>query len=105
MKRVINNYKIYKNPISQFIGLRFSKKTNMILIFELNKETRINASIDTLFVFYKINLIWLDKNKKVVDIKKNIKPFIPLIIPRKKARYILEFTKPMSIRIGDVIRF
>ncbi|MDP6642141.1 MAG: DUF192 domain-containing protein [Candidatus Nanoarchaeia archaeon] len=105
MKRVIKNYQIYKDPISQFIGLRFSKRSNNVLIFELNKESRMGASIDMLFVFYPINVVWLDKNKKIVDIKKNLKPFTPLIIPRKKAKYILEFTNPISMKIGDTIKF
>jgi|TARA_B100001971_G_C18010990_1_gene442373 hypothetical protein len=105
MKRVIKNYKIYKNPISQFIGLRFSKRSDTILIFELNKESRISASIDMFFVFYPINVVWLDKNKRVVDIKQNLKPFTLLIIPRKKAKYVLEFTNKISIKIGDTLKF
>ena len=100
----LKNYKIYKNPILQFIGLRFSRKINKIIVFELFNESRINAIIDTFFVFYKINIVWLDKNKKVVDIRKNVKPF-SFAIPKRRSKYILEFTNPVNIKIGDVIKF
>ena len=101
----LKNYIIYRSPILRFIGLRFSRKNNKILILELRKESRINSAIDMFFVFYPINVIWLDKNKKVVDIKNNILPFTPFVIPRKKAKYILESTHSIKVKPGDKLKF
>ena len=100
----LKNYRIYKNPILQFIGLRFSRKTNKIIVFELLNESKINSIIDTFFVFYPINIIWLDKNKKIVDIKNNVKPF-SFAIPKERSKYILEFTNLLNIKIGEKIKF
>ncbi|MDD5254260.1 MAG: DUF192 domain-containing protein [Candidatus Nanoarchaeia archaeon] len=83
-----NNQKILINPISKFLGFRFRKKSNLILLFDLKKETKIGAVVDTLFVFYPIRVIWLDKNKKIIKTK-IMKPFT-FVIPKSKARYIIE---------------
>lgn len=43
---------------------------------------------------FPIDIVWLDSNKKVVDIVKNVKPDEPtgtVHRPRKPARYVLEF--------------
>ncbi len=75
--------------LSKFRGLMFSKKKN--LVFVLNNESISNSIIHTFFVFYKINVFWLDKHKNIVDSRLNINPF-SVIIPRKKAKYIVEIT-------------
>jgi len=67
----------------------FSRKKN--LVFVLDKESRINATIHMFFVFFSIDVYWLDKNKNIVDYRKNIKPFT-IAIPKKKAKYIVELT-------------
>lgn len=45
-------------------------------------------------VLIPLDIIWLDKNFKIVDIHKNQQPceriFCPIIYTRKKARYVLE---------------
>ena len=44
------------------------------------------------FVFYPIDVLFLDKNKIVVEIKENFKPFT-FYNPKKKSKYILELQK------------
>ena len=75
---------------TRFRGLMFSKPDN--LIFDLKRETRLGSSIHTMFVFFPINVYWLDSNKKVVDFCLNLRPFT-FKIPKKKARYIIELKK------------
>ena len=67
----------------------FSKRKN--LIFVLNKETKFGAIIHMFFVFYPIDIYWLDKKKNIVDFRKNVKPF-SVVIPKQKAKYIIEIT-------------
>lgn len=76
--------------LSKFIGLMFSKKRN--LVFVLKKESLVNAIIHMFFVFYSIDVYWLDKDKNIIDFRKNVKPFT-IAIPRKKAKYIIEISK------------
>lgn len=94
--------------LSNGFGLMFEKqlKENQALLIELKTESKLNAAIHMLFVFQSIDVLWLNKGK-VVDKRTNIKPFTPLIIPKKPAKYILELkaTKSKNINIGDKLVF
>jgi uncharacterized membrane protein (UPF0127 family) len=83
------------------------KKYEMPLIFIFKKETYI--SIHMLFVFFSIDLIYLDKNKKVIELKKKVKPFIGGYFPKKKAKYLIEIKKgeilKKNIEMGDILEF
>lgn len=56
-----------------------------------------------------LDIIWMDKNYKVVDIKENCAPcrgfFCPPIIPSRFAKYVLEinagFCERLEIKIGE----
>ncbi len=70
------------------IGLMFSRrKKARALIFDLKKEVKMR--IHSLFVFYSFFAIWLDGDKKIIDIKK-IKPFSFGVLPSRKFRYLIE---------------
>jgi len=60
------------------------------------------------FVFYPIDVIFLDKNKIIVEIKENFKPFT-FYTPKNKAKYIIELKnntiKETNTKIGDIISF
>ena len=61
-----------------------------------------------LMVFYPIDVLFLDKNKKVVEVKENFKPF-SFYAPKNKALYIIELPqdsiKHSRTKIGDKIEF
>ncbi|MDD5178419.1 MAG: DUF192 domain-containing protein [Candidatus Nanoarchaeia archaeon] len=84
------NYKVLTNVFSKFLGFRFSLNKKKILIFDLGKEKRIGATIDMFFVFFPLDVYWLDENKNIVDTRKKLKPF-RIAVPRTKARYIVEY--------------
>ncbi len=87
---------------SNGFGLMFKKKLKDeegIILETL--EGRLSSSIHMLFVFQTIDIIWLDKDYKIVDIKNNIKPFTLFVMPRKKAKYILELSKVNNLKMGD----
>ncbi|MDP2908332.1 MAG: DUF192 domain-containing protein [Nanoarchaeota archaeon] len=104
-----NDVKHYTNIFSRFKGLRFSKplKKKQAAVFTLDEESISGTTIDMLFVFFPIDVLWLNKEKKVVDIRRNVKPFTPIAIPKKPAKYIIEMKTGMTnnIKIGDKIRF
>ncbi len=90
-------------------GLMFSKplKNGQALILEATEESISGSTIHMLFVFFKIDVIWLDQEKKVVDIKYGVRAFTPSISPREPAKYIIEVKKntAKNIQIGDEIEF
>lgn len=97
--------KFCKTLFSKALGLMFSKK-NKTLIFIFNKEKVI--SLHMFFVLYPIDVVFLNKNKKVVEIKENFKPFT-CYTPKNKAKYIIELPKETikktKTSIGDTISF
>lgn len=101
--------KYYTDIFSKTKGLRFSKplKEKQALILVAEKESIRETMIDMLFVFFSIDVLWLDKNKRVVDIRRNVKPFTFLIVPKRPAKYIIELKKGMTnnINLGDELKF
>jgi len=82
----------------------FSKKKTLIFIFGKEKIIPLHM----LFVFFPIDVLFLDKNKKVVEIKENLRPF-SFYTPKNKAKYIIELPfntiKNSGTRAGDKIGF
>ena len=88
-------------------GLMFRRRISKPLLFILPKPTRRQASIHMFFVFFPIDLVYLDENWRVVDIYVGVRPFTVNITPKKEAKYILEMEKGTvarsDIRLGDLI--
>jgi len=81
-----------------------SKKQKKTLLFVFNNERIIDLHM--FFVFYKIDVVFLDKNKKVVEIKKSFRPFT-VYISKKKAMYVVEGGEGMvkKTKVGDLFGF
>ncbi len=97
--------KVCKGILSKGLGLMFSTKPkNLIFIF---KKEKINP-LHMFFVFFPIDTLFLDKNKIVVEVKENLRPF-DLYTPKKKSKYVIELPKDSikrsKTRIGDKIAF
>jgi len=71
------------------------------LLMEFNKEGR--WMIHMLFVFFPLDVVWLDENMRVVDVQKG-NPFDLLLIPKKKAKYVLELNAGSGIKIKDKLK-
>jgi len=102
---IIKQAKLCKSIFSKAFGFMFHfKKPGYALVFIFNSERR--ADLHMLFVFFSIDVLFLDKNKRVVEIKKNFKPFT-YYAPKKKAQYVIEL--PVGVirktKIGDKIGF
>lgn len=84
--------KICSSVLSQFFGLRFSKRKNLLFVFD--KERRV--VVDMFFVFYPITILYMNKDKEIIDIKK-AKPF-RIYFSNKKVKYIIETIGDFKIR-------
>jgi uncharacterized membrane protein (UPF0127 family) len=87
-------------------GLMFKTKVEQPLIFVFDKEKR--HSLHMLFVFCPIDVLFLDRGKKVVEIKENFKPFA-FYMPKKPCTYLIELPagaiKKSGTALGDRIEF
>ena len=61
-----------------------------------------------LMVFYPIDVLFLDKDRKVVELKENFRPFA-FYTPKNNAQYIIELpkntVKKSKTKLGDKISF
>src|SRR3989344_9645431 len=109
-KNIIANRKtiagaiVCSNVLSQTLGLMFSSKKK-VLLFEFSKEKKV--PIHTFFVFYPIDLVFLDKNSKIIEIREKLTPF-SLYSAKNPALYIIEatagFAKRNKLRKGTTLQ-
>lgn len=96
-------FKECKSIISKAKGLMFSRKKSLVFVFD--KETKV--TLHMFFVFFPIDILFLDKNKKIVDLFENAKPFRSIIASKKPAKYIIELPaiKNSNTELGDIIKY
>jgi len=98
------NVELANNKDERLKGLMYKKslseRQGMLFIFE--KEGIHPFWMKNTFVC--LDIIWIDKDRKVVFISKNNKPcegnFCPVIKPDKKAKYVLEVKGGLADKIG-----
>lgn len=78
----------------------FRKKQNLIMKF--SEEKRI--ALHMFFVFYPIDVLVLNKNKEIVEIKKKFKPFT-FWNSKEKGKYVVELPFPGEYEVGDRLKF
>ena len=92
---------IVNSVLGKARGLMFSRKKDLMFVFD--KEKKI--SLHMFFVFFPIDVLFLDTDKKIVEIKKNFKPF-SYYRPKNKARYVIELAlnKRKEYNIGEIFK-
>lgn len=77
-----------------------------VLVFVFDKEKRI--TLHMFFVFFPIDVVFLDENKRVTEIKMNFRPFT-VYKSRKRAKYVIEFPLGIinnkNIEINDKLKW
>jgi|TARA_B100001971_G_C17941717_1_gene407992 uncharacterized membrane protein (UPF0127 family) len=103
---ISNDYKLLKSKWSQAKGLMFSTKPSCML-FDFKKEKRI--SLHMFFVFFPIDVLFIDKNKNIVEIKEDFKPFTTYTSESDRIQYIIELpldsVANSKTRIYDKLKF
>ena len=89
-------------------GLMFRRRllSDEAFLFVFESESVIAAIVHMMFVFYPISLIWLDAERRVVDVRL-AKPFRPYYAPRQAAQYLVEGTPGLldRVRVGEQLEF
>jgi len=94
-------------PWQKSVGLMFSFPIrNKCLVFHFDPPRRIDLHM--MFVFYPIDVLFLDMKMKVIEIKENFLPFT-IYLSKKAANYAIELPNrtvlDKRIRIGDKMGF
>ena len=105
---LMENVRLAQNVFSRFLGLMFEKAENFdyALVFTLPREGRIGASVHMMFVFFPIDIVFLDSQKKVVD-KAALHPWMLNYTPKKAAKYFIELPqgKARKISVGNSLKW
>ncbi|HSU72612.1 MAG TPA: DUF192 domain-containing protein [Candidatus Binatia bacterium] len=97
MKHALNAV-VCRSSWSKARGLMFSRRKNLVFAFEQDTSVPLHM----LFVFFPIDVFYLDAKKNVIEAKKGFKPFT-FYTPKNKARYVVEVPSPSDIKVGDRI--
>lgn len=85
-------------------GLMFSRQKDLIFIF--NKPQKV--SLHMFFVFYPIDVLYADQDKKVVELKESFNPFTTYH-PQQKASYVIELQsgtiQKTKTKLNDILEF
>ena len=87
---------------SNTLGLMFRFPKNDGILFVFKKAKYI--ALHTFFVFYPIDIIYLNKDKKVIKVSKRILPFTLFLKPIK-CKYILELKNCKNLKVNDITKF
>ena len=103
---IVEKTALCRTVFKRAAGLMLSKKENKALIFIFSKEKIV--PLHMLFVFYPIDVLFLNKEKKIVEIKEHFRPF-SFYSPKNKARYIIEMPEgsigKFNLEISDKLSF
>jgi uncharacterized membrane protein (UPF0127 family) len=78
-------FTLCESRLRQARGLMFSSKKDLIFVLDREKYVPLHM----FFVFFPIDVLFLDKNKRVVDMKERFRPFT-LYHPKALASHVLE---------------
>lgn len=96
------------NLLRQTLGLMFRKgiPEDYAMIFDMHSHQYIN--IHMLFVFFPIDLVYLDSDKRVIDVR-YLKSWIGHASSRRPVRYAIEMPAgsvgKASLKAGDLLEW
>ncbi len=106
---VADNAVYKKNVMFKVKGLMFTKplKHGDAIILESPVEGILETTLHMLFVFYPIDILWLNAEREIVDLRRKVMPFRPWIVPKKAAKYVVEMKSgsAKSLKVGDKLKF
>ena len=84
---------------------RLKKGEGLLLVTK--KESIANTSIHMFFVFFSIDILWLNTQKKVIDKREHLLPFTCFVHSKEPAMYVLELPLGTikNIPLGAVLDF
>ena len=102
-----DNYRVLVSKWSQALGLMLSLNKNKSMVFNFKDERRV--ALHMLFVFYPIDVLFLDASKKIVEIKEGFRPFTFYTSESDKIKYVVELPKNAincsKTKLNDKIEF
>jgi hypothetical protein len=82
------------------------------MLFVLGRESVVGASIWMLNMRFSIDVVWMDRGGRVIDVAENLRPCASAFgcktyAPRERAKYVLELNSGMArsleIKRGEIM--
>ncbi len=94
--------------LSQMRGLMFARDDkDRALIMVFPDERRV--SLHMCFVFFPIDILFLDSKKRIVEMHEGARPFITHVSPKHKAKYVIELSagviRKHRLKVGEGLLF
>ena len=103
----LGDYEPAETFFQRAMGIMFRLGFTKPLLFTFPHPGTSSNSIHSFFCFVYFDAIFLDEKKRIVDIRERIRPFTPLIVPRKPAKYLIEapagWARKKKAAIGDTV--
>ncbi len=108
-KMIIRKVRLASTSWGKLKGLMFENGNNFdyALVFVLERESVAMATIHMMFVFFPIDVVYLNRERKVVDIVSGLRPFTPSCSPKNPSKFFVELPagKSKGVSIGDVLEW
>ncbi len=93
--------------VKQVIGLMFRQSFSGAMVFDMGREAY--EGIHMLFVLFPIDVVFLDWNKNIIDLKKNLRPWTGSAFPKSRFRYAVELPAgaidKAGLKVGDQLQW
>ncbi len=103
---IASRSRIADSVIKRTIGLMFSKRTQSAMILKFGRD--VPVSLHTFFVFFPIDIVFVDSSGAVVEMVENMPPFTTYTA-KKRAKCVVELPagsiRRSKTRVGDRIAF
>jgi len=86
-------------------GLMFSKPKNILFLLEPGRKF---LGIHSFFVFFPFDAVYIEGRngkRRVVEVVRQIRPFVFYLRNTKPADYLLEMTEENDLEVGDVLEW
>ena len=82
----------------KLLGVMFRKSLDAALVFDMGRETY--DAIHMLFVRFPIDVVFLGPDRRIVDLKRNVRPWIGAAFPKSRFRYAIELPAGTIVKTG-----
>ena len=90
----------------RFRGLMLSKKKDIVLAAK--EDSVVDSTIHMMFMLYPIDVVWVSKDMRVVEVREDVKPSVwRMHKPKAPAKYVIELAvgATQDTKEGDTIKF
>ena len=103
-KKILGGVKLCSTFQENVRGYMFRKKAqfNGMLLTSGKKQ---KMPIHMFFVWFPLNVYWIDDRFVVQHKKERARPFMPQLSSKKPVKFVLESIKDLKLNVGDRLMF